>query len=310
VEQVCAAGEKEGVLNVRKTTDPDAFAKEVEPFKAKYPGIKISFVSMRPQNVVQQVLPEIQAGRPLDVDVVDLGLDISTPFIENNLVADVDWSALGIPEDLIVEANGVSFFRTERELLGLVYNEDKVNPADLPSTWEELIDSKWAGKVVADPRATSISLLSIVWGKDKTVDWYKRFLSTDKPLITTGESAGVVKVGSGEAVLTTSAYDATVREQQAAGAPVDIKYLDIVGAKDHYAVILNKSPHPNAARCFLSWWGSPEGQAQQLKVEYKENLSKPDGLPASAKLAAIADADQAASVADVANTLAPLAVKK
>jgi iron(III) transport system substrate-binding protein len=204
----------------------------------------------------------------------------------------------------------VKFYRTEREMLGLVYNKNKVQESELPSTWEGLIDSKWAGKVVVDPRATSMSLLSIVWGKDKALDWYKRLLATDKPLVTTGESAGVVKVGSGEALLSTSAYDATVRQQDAAGAPVGIKFLDVVGAKDHYAVIMKQTPHPNASVCFLAWWGSQEGQAQQLKVEQKENQSQPTGLPAGAQIAAITSQQVAASVADVATEMSKLTVKK
>lgn len=309
-DAACTAGAKEGTLNVRRTTDPDDFAKEVAPFQAKYPGIKINYVSQRPDDVVQQVLPEIQAHRKLDVDVVDLGLDSSQPFITNDLVASVDWAKLGIPADWIVDVNGVKFYRTERELLGLVYNKKKVQESELPSTWEGLVDPKWAGKVVVDPRATSMSLLSIAWGKDKALDWYKRLLATDKPLVTTGESAGVVKVGSGEALLSTSAYDATVRQQDAAGAPVGIKYLDVVGAKDHYAVIMKQTPHPNASICFLAWWGGPEGQGQQLKVEQKENQSKPEGLPASAQVAAITSQDVASSVADVATEMSKLTVSK
>ena len=100
--------------------------------------------------------------------------------------------------------------------------------------------------------------------------------------------------------------DAATAEQQAKGAPVAIKYLDVVPTTDYYAAIMKNAPHPNAAACFLAWWGSPDGQATMFKNEFKRNLTDPPGLPAGAKLVPINTPDQAKVANSTADALAKL----
>ena len=303
----CVAAESEGQLNFRDTTDADVFAKEVAPFEQKYPKIKVNFGSQRPQDSVQSVVAEVQANHPLDVDAMSIDYPSAGPLIQQNLIASVDWPSLGVPESDVLNDQGAQFVRTQRIILGLGYNTQLVKASDLPNTWDELINSKWAGKVIVDPRGEYLSGLGIAWGEQKAVDWYTNFIKTDKPLVVKGATASLQKVISGEAELTTSSHDAEIREQQAKGAPVDIKYLDVVPTQDHYAIVLKGAQHPNAAKCFLGWWISPDGgQAAQLKYEYKGNETEPHGVPASSKLGAISSPDDATLQTDVATKFSSL----
>jgi ABC-type Fe3+ transport system substrate-binding protein len=143
-------------------------------------------------------------------------------------------------------------------------------------------------------------------GKDQAITWFKNLLKTDKPMIVKGATASMEKVISGEAKLTTSSHDAEAAEQQGKGAPVGIKYLDIVPTQDWYALVLKGAKHADAAACFFSWWTGSEGQAQQTKYEFKTNKTTPDGLPAGAKLVAITSPDQATLATDVASQFAKL----
>jgi len=303
----CTAAESEGQLNFRDTTDADVFAKEVAPFEQKYPKIKVNFGSQRPQDSVQNVVAQVQAGHQLDVDAISIDYPSAGPLIQQNLIASVDWPSLGVPASDVLNDQGAQFVRTQRIILGLGYNTQLVKASDLPNTWDELINSKWVGKVIVDPRGEYLSGLGIAWGEQKAVDWYTNFVKTDKPLVVKGATASLQKVISGEADLTTSSHDAEIREQQAKGAPVDIKYLDVVPTQDHYAIVLKGAPHPNAAKCFLGWWVSPDGgQAAQLKYEYKGNQTEPEGVPASSKLGAISSPDDAALQTSVASKFAKL----
>jgi len=303
----CTAAESEGQLNFRDTTDPEVFAKEVAGFEQKYPKIKVNFGSQRPQDSVQSVVAEVQAGHALDVDAISIDFPSAGPLIQQNLIATVDWPSLGVPESDVLTDQTAQFVRTQRTILGLGYNTTKLKASDLPDTWDQLIDSKWAGKVIVDPRGEYLSGLGIAWGEQKALDWYTNFMKTDKPMVVKGATASLQKVISGEAELTTSSHDAEILEQQAKGAPVDIKYLDVVPTQDHYAIILKGAQHPNAAKCFLGWWISPDGgQAAQLKYEFKGNQTEPDGVPATAKLGAIATPEDAALQTSVATKFASL----
>lgn len=304
---VCKAAQSEGKVSFRDTTDPEVFAKEVKGFTAKYPKIKVRFGSQHPEDSVQAIVAEKQARHSIDVDAIAIDMPSAKPMIDQKLIAPVDWSALGVPQGDVLNYQGVQFVRTQRIVLGLGYNTTKLKASDLPDTWQGLINPKWAGKVIVDPRGEYLSGLGIAWGKQKAVDWYKQLMSTDKPMIVKGATASLEKVISGEALLTTSSHDAEIREQQSKGAPVDIKYLDVVPTQDHYAIIVKGAAHPNAAACWLGWWMSPDGgQAAQLKYEFKGNADQPKNLPANAKLAAIKTEQQANVQAAVATEFAAI----
>lgn len=307
VDAICKAGAAEGQVAFRDTTDPEVFAKEVAGFEQKYPNIKVNFGSQRPQDSVQNIVAQVQAHHALDVDAIAIDMPSAGPLIQQNLIAPVDWTSLGVPQSDILNYQGSQFVRTQRIVLGLGFNTTKLKAADLPDTWQQLINPRWAGKVIVDPRGEYLSGLGIVWGEEKAVAWYKQFLTVDKPMVVKGATASLQKVISGEALLTTSSHDAEIREQQAKGAPVDIKYLDVAPTQDHYAIVLKGAPHPNAAECFLAWWISPDGgQAAQLKYEYKGNADRPSALPASSMLAAIASPQDAAVQTKVAQDFAKL----
>lgn len=306
LDQACQAGGGEGTLNYWTSTDADVFKQEIEPFQAKYPNIKINYTSLRPADMVQRIIAEVQANHALDVDAIAGDLPSFAPLFDDKLIQPIDWTKLGVAPDVQFQLKGFTTVRTYREVLGLGYNTQLVKESDLPSTWQELINSKWAGKVIVDPRGVYLSGLALGMGKDKAIEWFKSFMSTDKPQIVKGATASMQKVISGEAMLTTSSHDAEATEQQKKGAPVGIKYLDIVPTQDWYALVLKGAAHPNAAACFFGWWTSPDGQAQQLKYEFKENKTTPDGLPAGAKLVAINDPQEAQTATDTATEFAKI----
>jgi iron(III) transport system substrate-binding protein len=283
-DAACAAADKEGTLNYWSASDPEQFAAEVVPFQKAHPKIKVNFTSLRPEQVAQQVVTEVQGGHALSVDATTTDLPSATPLLAQKLIRNVDYTKLGIAKNLIMETGGVETFRVFRDPLGIGYNTRTLQKADLPPTWDALVDAKWKKKIIVDPRGIYLAGISGGWGEAKTLDWFNRFRQTADPLVIQGATASLQKVTSQEALMTTSATASAIREQQAGGAPLDIQYLDVVTSEDKYGMVLQKAQHPNAAACFMSWWGGPEGQAQQLKVEFKTNTETPEGLPATSKL--------------------------
>lgn len=301
-----AATKDGGTLNYWTSTDAAVFKQEVAAFNAKYPSIHINYTSLRPADQVQRIVSEVQAHHDLDVDAIAGDLPSFAPLFDQKLIEPVDWTKLGIPADVQFQLKGYTTIRTYREVLGLGYNSKLVQASDLPDTWQGLINSKWAGKVIVDPRGVYLSGLALSMGQDAAATWFKSLLSTDKPMIVQGATASMQKVISGEALLTTSSHDAEAAEQEGKGAPIGIKYLDIVPTQDWYALIMKGAKHPEAAACFFSWWTGPEAQALQLKYEFKSNKTTPDGIPAGAKLVAINDPDQAKVATDTATAFAKL----
>jgi len=283
-EACSAAGNEEGAVNYVASTDAAVFETEIEPFRAKYPDIDVKYTNLRSGDASQTLLAEAQVGRGLSFDALAGELPGFQPLFDENLVLNVDYPALGLDKDWVVEQNGATTFRNYRLITGLGYNSDLVKPDQLPNTWDELVDAKWAGKVIVDPRGQYLGRMAPARGEQETIDWFQRFMDVTKPLIIQGATASSQKVISGEALLTTSAADANVAEAQQDGAPLAIKYLDLVPTSDYYTLVMKDSPRPNRTACFLSWIGGPEGRAQKEKYEFQKNESNPAALPPGSTL--------------------------
>src|SRR5262249_2790968 len=109
---VCQAGESEGKVSFRDTTDPDVFAKAGAGFEQKYPKIKVDFGSQRPQDSVQRIVTEKQANHAIDVDAISIDLPSAGPVIQQGLIQSVDWSTLGVPTNDVLTSQGAQFVRT------------------------------------------------------------------------------------------------------------------------------------------------------------------------------------------------------
>ncbi len=295
MEEVCKAAEQEGELVSWNSEDPEAYDKIFAEFSKTYPGVKLTSVEVRPDDLVQKLVTEAAAGHASGVDAISIMIDKSGPLFDNHLIdTDIDFTTMGVKPNYIHEGNAV---RTERTAIGLVYNTDEVQESDLPNTWDELVDPKWEGKVVVDPRGDQLQLLALAWGKDKTVDFVKKLSQTVKPQIVQGATAGLLTVASGENKITTNGPAAETAEQQSKGAPIAIKYLEVVPAVDYYTAVSMGAPHPNAGACWTAWLNSDAGRKAKEQYAFKTN----DDLPpeaGNAQLAVIKDPQNAALVAD------------
>jgi iron(III) transport system substrate-binding protein len=282
---VCQAGQQEGQVNFWSDVEPATFNEEIASFESLYPGIKVKFTQLQPQDQTQRILAEVQSGHSLDVDAASPDSASALPLFAAKAVQEVDLSQLGVDPALATEVQGMKVFTTQRTYGGLAYNPTLIKASDLPSTWEELANSQYAKQISVDPRGKWLAPLAIVWGEQKTLDWYKNLMSQDKPVVVSGITSSLTKVISGEVPMTTSGRDAEVAQMLAKNAPVAIKYLDVVQETDELGLLMKGAKHPNAAKCFLAWKAGTGGQAAQLKYEFKGNSTTPTGMPAGAKFA-------------------------
>jgi iron(III) transport system substrate-binding protein len=283
---VCQKGQSEGEVDYFTEQDPSIFAKEAKPFEAQYPGIKVKITQLEPQDQVSRVLTEIQAHHKLDADVLAGDPESDLPLFKGGDIQPVDLTKYGVPANLGVQILGTTVFVTQRVFHGIGYNTKQYKASDIPDTWQGLVDPKLAGKISVDPRGKWIAPLvtNSNWGPTKTFSWYQDLLKTDKPQVVKGVTDSLTKVVSGEVPITTSARSAEVEQLAAGGAPVAIKYLDVVPVDEVVVPLLKNAPHPNAATCFMAWLTGPVSQAQQFKYEFKTNGPTPKGMPANATL--------------------------
>ncbi len=285
---VCEAAKAEGKLVYWSNfANPDPI---MAAFSATYPGITIEPLANHPDDFAQALLTELAAGRKPSADIMYGELNVLAPiFAVNGSDESIDWRALGVADDIISKAGNV--VRLYRIAGGIVYNTNKHKPEDLPATWAGLLDKKYDSQIVVDPRGRPFDQLSLIWGYEKTV-WYVKQLQALKPIVIKGGTAGMLAVASEQAAVTTGGRSAETFEQQAKGAPLAIKYLDIISSLDTYNMVIKDAPHPNAAKCMVSWLAT-DGQKIHDESEFKSNSDIPTGAPADAQYSSVKDSADA-----------------
>ncbi len=294
-EAACEAAPGEGTLVMWGGSDEEPVRATWDVFAETYPGIEFEYLSISPSDGAQRLITEDAAGQQISVDLVTFEPNTIVGMQERDMIdLDVDWQAVGIDPSVINDQNSVLFDTNGQ---AIVYNTENVSEDELPSTWEELIDPRWAdGKIVVDPRGRPFDKLALAWGEEQTFDYVRR-LKEINPAIIQGGTAGMVAVGTGEAMITAGGLTVETKEQQALGAPVEIHYLDVVPTEDAILSVLAGAPHPNAAICFTAWMASEEGKAHLLETRFLE--PELTGVPEGSEIISIETPEDATFVSEM-----------
>lgn len=149
------------------------------------------------------------------------------------------------------------------------YNTNLVKPADAPRSWNDLMNPRWKGKIVTtDPNLSNLSYYWLLLLRHKAVseDFIQRMAQQELGYVKGAPDAGSV-VARGEYAITANNSDSTMAEVAQAGAPIKAVEVEKGTLVSGLTVArLKDGPHPNAARVFLNWLLSDEGQRVQAEV--------------------------------------------
>ncbi len=285
VDDVCAdaAGT---TVDYYGSGDPPDQAEINAAFNATYPDIKVTFINSRTNESVTKILTEDQAGRAPEVDIVTGNMSDQLPLFEAGLVADLPLKELGLEETKVYEVGGVEVVRLKRKFGGLLYNTDTTKPEDLPDTWEGLLTADLKGRFMSDPRGIYLGALRMIKEQADYESFIDGLVANTDPVLVTNTSGQIQKVLSGEFFTGDAGQDSDIFQQAAEGAPIGIKYLNVLTTFDIFGTVLAKAADPDAAICYINWVNSPDGLKALADVEFKANDDlPPEGIPAGAVIA-------------------------
>ncbi len=238
----------------------DTAEKVAQMFSARYPGVKINVVRTTAQVAYQRLNQDLQAG-VANCDVfasTDIGhfLDLKQRKLLMQYVprshAAFDSRMQNYDPDGYYTATGSA-------IIGLLYNSDKVKAADVGSSWKVLTDPRWKDQVsVGHPGFSGfvgtwlVSMVSL-YGED-----FIEALAANSPQVGRSIIDTVTSVVSGERQVSAGPISLALR-QKARGNPIDVIYPDEGSVLMIMpTAIMANAAHPNAAKLFLEWTGSPE----------------------------------------------------
>ena len=253
-------------LIVNQITRPLSLA-----FEKKYPGIKVQYSRATSSDVALKITNEARAGR-IQADVFD-GSNTIFPLQDAGLVEPylVD-SARGYPPEF--RDKGGLWTTMNLYFMTVGYNTDMVKGADIPKTYDDLLNPKWAGRMAwtTDPTVNGppgfIQNILALKGEAKGMEYLKT-LAAQKPVnIPAAQRVVLDKVIAGEFPLGLMIFNHHAAISAEQGAPVAWVRMEPLVASANLISIVKGAPHPNAAKLFVEYVLSVEGQKEVAKALY------------------------------------------
>jgi iron(III) transport system substrate-binding protein len=231
-------------------------------FEAQYQGIAVQIERAGSERLFQRVDQEFSSGiRTVDV--------VSTTDASHIIAWKRNgWLAPFVTEDIARhfppeyrDPDGMS--ATSRIYLSsIAYNTNLVKPADAPTSYADLLDPKWAGKMIKGHPAYSGTIMTATYELVRELGWdYLEKLSKQRVMQVQSSTDPPKKLSLGERAVMADGNEYGVVLLKEAGQPVEPVYPaegtpTISGPTGIFAT----APHPNAARLFQAWLHTRETQ--------------------------------------------------
>jgi len=263
-----AAAKKEGKINYYTSIDLPLAEVLAKTFEAKFPGIAVRVERSGAERVFQRIAQEY-ASNIHAVDVVNSS-DASHFIVwKRDGVLD-SW----VPEDVAKyypadrwDPDGLfASFRAGLNLIG--YNTDLVKAQEAPTSFADLLDPRWAGKMVKAHPGYSGSIMTATYEMARDLGWdYFEKLARQRVMQVQSATDPPKKLALGERAVMVDGNEHNMLQIKEAGGPVDIVYPAegtplAVGPNGLFKV----APNPNAARLFQCFCFTAE--CQQLMSDF------------------------------------------
>ena len=282
-QQMLEAGaRREGTLMLYAT------GTQIQPlldrFSQRYPFVKVAMPRASSADVTRKVIEEYGAGL-YQVDAYELSSYGLVVLREQGLLQPFTSPELADFEQNTIEP-GRHWVSVRESYLGIGYNTQKISPEAAPKSYQDLLDSKWKGKMaISGSLSTSanwVGAMVLALGTD-----YVRKLGLQDIRVyeLTGRALANLTI-AGEVPLSPTTYNSHVEASRAQGAPIAWNVPGPVPVTDTSVALALKAPHPNAAMLLIDFLMSKEGQAIYRDLGYapSRNGMAPADLPPLHKL--------------------------
>jgi iron(III) transport system substrate-binding protein len=230
----------------------------VEVFEGKYAGVKVRLWRSSSEKVLQRAVAEARAGR-FSCDILETNGPEMEAMHREQLLEEFysphfkDLPPAAFPRHRHYVADRFNFFT-------IAYNTNLVKANEVPDTYEDLIQPRFAGRVGLE--ASDVDWFGAMvksMGEEKGLAFFRK-LAAAKPEIRTGHTLIAELVASGEIPLAAAIYNHNAERLVVKGAPIRWKALKPTFGRPNAIGVARHAPHPYAALLFSDFMLSLEGQ--------------------------------------------------
>ncbi len=244
-----------------------AQAQYLAEFRAMFPQIKTNFLRLQTGALYARLNAERQGRTYVPDTLILTEIGFALDFQKRG-----GYAHYLSPELAYYKAHQKStpegYFTWDNEIIaGIAYNPNFVKPEEVPKSWKDLLDPRWAGSI--NVKLSTSGLQHAVWytlrerygaeywtkfaelkprGFDSYVQQYDRTVSGQDRMISTAQYSGYLIA-------------------KAKGAPITFVVPEEgLGVTPGVLGVVDKAPHPNVARLFLDWYLGVPGQTAMAKA--------------------------------------------
>lgn len=256
-EDPIEAAKKEREVVFYTTTNLEEAAAMSARFKAKYPFLDVNINRAEGERIVTKVLQETRAKKSL-VDVMQTPAFYLHALKKRGILG--EYSS---PEDRFYPRNfkeEKSWTTTYYNPYVVLYNTKLVSAQNLPKRYEDLLNPFWKNKMILEKdKIDWFTAMLEILGREKGVK-YMRELSRQNPMLRIGQTLITQLVAAGEIALQINANAVSVNRLKQKGAPIDWVAPGPLPGLMVGVGLVSQAPHPAAARLFVDFLLSKEGQ--------------------------------------------------
>lgn len=268
----------------------------IKAFNKDHADIKVNAVRLLGPELETRLQGEVTAKKPVGDLVVTSLTAPGGPWQH------ADWYSTYIPDNAktLGEENintKQGYFISDRSVFGLAYNSKNVKETDVPTSWDDMLEPMWKGKIsMSDPRAQALtSTMFIALLDNGIVDdaWFAKLAAQEPVVMETPQIGQSLTSGQTDLALWGSTF---VKNAASKGAPLKFS-TNVVVASANAAMLLKEAPNPEGSKVFLEWLASEKGQQSLSSIGFYPSLKgveAPDGLTADMQMPLVPTFDKAA----------------
>lgn len=290
------AAKKEGKLtNYSYNFTGDVGLAMSRAFKERY-GIQLDIVTGRGAEFIERLKTEKRMGG-LVADLADQNATNAKIMKQQGLTVGIAGELPALRERDVWVADVLGIDPQDKHIIAYTFvtynpfvNNNLVRPGEEPKVWKDILGPKWKGKMLAVNPTTSAGLLNnfVPLLREKLIDVeFIKALYLQDLRFSIGYYEEAPVLSRGERSLTVSATNTGYSKVISEGAPIRaVELSDGTVLSGNVVVAFNGSPHPNAAKVFINWFLSLEGQSVYSKAASAPSARKdvPSSLPKAAQV--------------------------
>jgi ABC-type Fe3+ transport system substrate-binding protein len=240
-------------------------------FEKKYPKIKLRYVPAPPAEGVTRLLNENRNGS-VQADVFDSGT-VFVPAHAAGMVASYKPRAAEAFQADYKDPEGY-WTAANLQVATASVNTDLVKAADVPKTYDDLLLPRWKGRIAWSDNHSStgatgfIGNILLTRGPEKGMEYLRALAQQRVSTVAAVQRVVLDQNIAGQYPLVLSIYNYHAQISMAEGAPIRWLKMEPVVSSFGTVSLLKSARHPNAAKLFIEFFLSEEGQTVLRDANY------------------------------------------